>query len=408
MCYQTAYLKTFYPVEFMASLISSIEDMDKINHYIENCRAMGIDRLPPDVNRSGDSFTVEGNGIRFGLGAVKNVGHGVIQRIVEERERNGLYTSFSNFLDRTAGFDMNKRALEGLIHCGAFDSMGIKRSQLLSVYERALDGMTRTAKDNVAGQLSLFDTAEEPEEMEFPDIPELDKKQLLKLEKQSIGMYFSGHPMEEYTDRIQKLTKHNIGDILMSVQRDEEGNYRHTEGGLQDEERVVICASVASRKNKTTRSNSQMAFLTLEDTFGSVECIVFPKILGMYSPILQEDEIICVSGRVSIREDENPKLIAETVEPIETALEKGIEVAAAKPKKTAVQRLYIKLDSRTAENLKQVEESLAPYQGDMEVRLFFEDTKKMASVPRRLWYNNTISALEDIKSIFGTDNVRIK
>ncbi len=408
VCYQTAYLKTFYPVEFMASLISSIEDMDKINHYIENCRAMGIDRLPPDVNRSGDSFTVEGNGIRFGLGAVKNVGHGVIQRIVEERERNGIYTSFSNFLDRTAGFDMNKRALEGLIHCGAFDSMGIKRSQLLSVYERALDGMTRTAKDNVAGQLSLFDTAEEPEEMEFPDIPELDKKQLLKLEKQSIGMYFSGHPMEEYTDRIQKLTKHNIGDILMSVQRDEDGNYRHTEGGLQDEERVVICASVASRKNKTTRSNSQMAFLTLEDTFGSVECIVFPKILGMYSPILQEDEIICVSGRVSIREDENPKLIAETVEPIETALEKGIEVAAAKPKKTAVQRLYIKLDSRTAENLKQVEESLAPYQGDMEVRLFFEDTKKMASVPRRLWFNNTISALEDIKSIFGTDNVRIK
>lgn len=411
VCYQTAYLKTFYPVEFMASLISSIEDMDKINHYIENCRAMGIDRLPPDVNKSGDGFTVEGNGIRFGLGAVKNVGHGVIQRIVGEREENGSYRSFSDFLDRTAGFDVNKRALEGLIYCGAFDSMGVKRSQLLSVYERALEGMSRNARDNVAGQLSLFDTAEEQTEMELPDIPELDKKQLLKLEKQSIGMYLSGHPMEEYRGKTEKIASHNIGDILAGVRRDDEGNYMGTDSGPGDGENVTVCASIASRKNKTTRSNSQMAFLTIEDTFGSMECIVFPKVLGMYSHILREDEIVCISGRISIREDEEPKLIAETIEPIETALEKGIAPLRTRPEKKEPSHnkiLYIKLPSKTRDELMRVEESLSPYQGNTEVRLFFADTRKMASVPRRLWFNCAPSAVEDLQNIFGEDNVVIK
>ena len=410
VCYQTAYLKTFYPVEFMASLISSVGDMDKINHYIVNCREMNIDRLPPDVNKSDDGFTVDNGGIRFGLGAVKNVGHGVIKRIVEERERGGEYKSFSDFLDRTAGFDMNKRALEGLIYCGAFDSMGIKRSQLLRVYERALEGLSRSARDNIAGQMSLFDTPEEPEEMELPDIPELDKKQLLKYEKQSVGMYLSGHPMEEYAERIKKLTPYNIGDILASgIQNDENGEeFSAGSGELKDEDSVVICASVAARKNKTTRSNSKMSFLTLEDAFGSIECIVFPKILGMYSPILREDEILCIHGRVSLREDEAPKIIAETAEPIEAALSKPPEPMRHTVSETQPQRLYIKLPSRSAEALRSVEEALAPYSGDMEVRLFFADTKKQSAVPRRLWFNGSQGAVADLKNIFGTDNVKIK
>lgn len=410
VCYQTAYLKTFYPVEFMASLISSIEDMDKINHYIENCRAMGIDRLPPDVNKSSDGFTVEENSIRFGLGAVKNVGHGVIQKIVSEREKNGKYKSFSDFLDRTAGLDVNKRALEGLIYCGAFDSMGVKRSQLLSVYERAIEGMSKNARDNIAGQMSLFDTAEEQVEMELPDIPELDKNQLLKLEKKSIGMYLSGHPMEEYREVAKKIASHNIGDILASVRKDEEGNYIAAEGGLHDGESITVCALIISRKNKTTRSNSQMAFLTIEDVFGSIECIVFPKILGMYSSILREDEIVCIRGRISIREDEEPKLIAETIETVETAMQKEpVKPVANTDKKEPTRRiLYIKLPSKTRSELMRVEESLAPYQGDTEVRLFFADTRKLSSVPRRLWFNCAPSAVEDLQSIFGADNVYIK
>ena len=276
--YQTAYLKTFYPVEYMASLISSIDDLDKINHYIANCKEMGIDRLPPDVNKSEDTFTVENNSIRFGLSAVKNVGRAMILNLVNERKNNGEFKTFSDFIDRMAGQDMNKRALEGLISCGAFDSMGVKRSQLLAVYEKALDGTARAARDNVAGQMSLFDTIEEQSEMQFPNIDELDKKTMLKMEKQSTGLYFSGHPMEEYTDKIKKLTKYNISDVLTSVHKDEDGNYHAVEGGLQDGDMMIICAAIASRKNKTTRSNAQMAFLNVEDVYGSVECIVLSLI----------------------------------------------------------------------------------------------------------------------------------
>ena len=396
--YQTAYLKTFYPVEYMASLISSIDDLDKINHYIANCKEMGIDRLPPDVNKSEDTFTVENNSIRFGLSAVKNVGRAMILNLVNERKNNGEFKNFSDFIDRMAGRDMNKRALEGLISCGAFDSMGVKRSQLLAVYEKALDGTARAARDNVAGQMSLFDTIEEQSEMQFPNIDELDKKTMLKMEKQSTGLYFSGHPMEEYTDKIKKLTKYNISDVLTSVHKDEDGNYHAVEGGLQDGDMMIICAAIASRKNKTTRSNAQMAFLNVEDVYGSVECIVFPKVLNEFSPLLQEDNLVAIACRLSIREDEAPKILMQSVQLLDEAL-----MAKKEPK-----RLYIQLETRNDENLKNVEKYLSPYQGDMEVRLFFKDTRKMSSVPRRLWFNGTENAIYDLKNIFGEDNVKIK
>ena len=396
--YQTAYLKTFYPVEYMASLISSIDDLDKINHYIANCKEMGIDRLPPDVNKSEDTFTVENNSIRFGLAAVKNVGRAMILNLVNERKNNGEFKTFSDFIDRMAGRDMNKRALEGLISCGAFDSMGVKRSQLLAVYEKALDGTAKAARDNVAGQMSLFDTIEEQSEMQFPNIDELDKKTMLKMEKQSTGLYFSGHPMEEYTDKIKKLTKYNISDVLTSVHKDEDGNYHAVEGGLQDGDMMIICAAIASRKNKTTRSNAQMAFLNVEDVYGSVECIVFPKVLNEFSPLLQEDNLVAIACRLSIREDEAPKILMQSVQLLDEAL-----MAKKEPK-----RLYIQLETRNDENLKNVEKYLSPYQGDMEVRLFFKDTRKMSSVPRRLWFNGTENAIYDLKNIFGEDNVKIK
>lgn len=396
--YQTAYLKTFYPVEYMASLISSIDDLDKINHYIANCKEMGIDRLPPDVNKSEDTFTVENNSIRFGLSAVKNVGRAMILNLVNERKNNGEFKTFSDFIDRMAGQDMNKRALEGLISCGAFDSMGVKRSQLLAVYEKALDGTARAARDNVAGQMSLFDTIEEQSEMQFPNIDELDKKTMLKMEKQSTGLYFSGHSMEEYTDKIKKLTKYNISDVLTSVHKDEDGNYHAVEGGLQDGDMMIICAAIASRKNKTTRSNAQMAFLNVEDVYGSVECIVFPKVLNEFSPLLQEDNLVAIACRLSIREDEAPKILMQSVQLLDEAL-----MAKKEPK-----RLYIQLETRNDENLKNVEKYLSPYQGDMEVRLFFKDTRKMSSVPRRLWFNGTENAIYDLKNIFGEDNVKIK
>ena len=194
--------------------------------------------------------------------------------------------------------------------------------------------------------------------------PEFDRKSLLKMEKQSTGLYFSGHPMEEYEDKIKKLTKYNISDVLTSVHRDEDGNYHAVDGKLRDGDMLVICAAIASRKNKTTRQNAQMAFLNLEDIYGSVECIVFPKVLSEYSPILQEDSLVAVSCRMSVREDEEPKLLMQTVLPLDEALSA----------KKDIKRLYIQLETRSSETLKDVEEALMPYQGDMEVRLFFTST----------------------------------
>ncbi len=408
--YQTAYLKTFYPVEFMASLISSEEDTDKINHYIINCKKMGIEVLAPDVNYSKDTFTVEGNAVRFGLSAVKNVGTAVIQNIVKERQSGGKFRTFSEFLDRTAGLDVNKRALEGLIMCGAFDSLGVKRSQLYAVFEKALEGSTRNIKDNIAGQLTLFDDAPDESEMQLPDIPEFDKMKLLRLEKQSTGMYFSGHPMDSYSEKVAKLTDVNIGTILLSGENEEEIATGTKE--LYDGDNVIICGLIDSRKNKITRSNSQMAFVNLADVYGTIECLVFPAVLQRYSAVLRENEIVCISGRVSMREDEAPKILCETVEPIEEALLHASapdrSLKNANTAKAPSRILYIRLESRTKEILDKVSESLNPYSGDIEVRLFFEDTKQMTVVPRRLFFNGSPGALRELSEIFGEDNVKLK
>ena len=390
--YQTAYLKTFYPEEFMASLISSIDDSAKINQYIQNCRQMGIDRLPPDVNKSTDTFTVENGAIRFGLTAIKNVGRSFIVHLVEEREANGEFRSFSDFIDRMVGPEMNKRALEGLILAGAFDSMGIKRSQLLAVYEQAVDGTWKNARENVAGQMSLFDAPQEKsKDMEFPNLPELDKKQLLKYEKQATGMYFSGHPMEEYAELADKVSSYNIGSLTVSEE---------TPLPVRDNDPITICAVVSSRKNKTTKNNTQMAFLEIEDLYGSMECIVFPKVLTQYSYLFVEDNIIIINGRISIKDD-SVQIIIQSAEPIENA-------KLRESKKASDTILYIKLPSKTNEALKSVCDALAPYAGDTEVRLFFEDTRTQVTVPRRFYFNNHPSAIEELMEIFGEDCVKVK
>ncbi len=389
--YQTAYLKTFYPEEFMASLISTIDDNTKINQYIENCRQMGIHRLPPDVNKSFDTFSVENGAIRFGLTAIKNVGRSFILHLVEEREKNGEFKNFTDFTDRMTGPEMNKRALEGLILAGAFDSMGIRRSQLLAVYEKVVDATAKSAKENVAGQMSLFDAPQEQKkDMEFPNLPEMDKNQLLKYEKLSTGMYFSGHPLEEYADKASKLSTHNIGDLTVS----EDSPLR-----VRDNEPITLCAVISARKNKTTKNNSQMAFLELEDLFGTIECIVFPKVLSSLSAILAEDNIVLLQGKISLRDD-SVQIIVEGA-----ALLSDVPLPAEKEKEPI---LYIKLASKTNDALKRVCESLAPYKGDTEVRLFFEDTRTQLAVPKKFWFNAHPAAIEDLRDIFGEDCIKFK
>ena len=396
--YQTAYLKTYYPVEYMAALISTIGDTDKINHYIVNCKEMGVDRLPPDVNKSRMGFTVEDGKIRFGLSAVKNVGKSFVESMLKERDTCGEFRNFSDFIERMTGTDINKRAVLSLIACGAFDSMGVNRSQLMRVYEFAMDDAADRQRNNIAGQFSLFDDIEQTPEIEFPPIPEFDKRELLRLEKQSTGLYFSGHPMDEYTDRVKKLTSHNISMIHDSVVKDEDGEYVTTGEGLNDGDNIVLACIIESRKNKTTRNKSQMAILTLEDSYGSVEALVFPKILTSYSQQLQEGATVLVKGTVSIREDEEPKILLNSAESLDAAINQQRENPV----------LYIRLDSNESDTFSRVRYALAPFSGDIEVRLYFKDTKKVIRVPRDLYFNGTESALDELKLEFGTENVAYK
>ena len=396
IAYQTAYLKTFYPVEFMASLISSIEDMDKINQYTVNCTEMGIDRLPPDINKSEDSFTVEGNGIRFGLSAVKNVGKGIILKVVEERKKNGLFTSFSDFADRMCGADLNKRAVESLIACGAFDSFGVRRSQLMRVFESVMDAAAVDKRSAISGQMTLFDTSDQPvPELKYPDIPEFDKRTILKMEKATVGMYFSGHPMEEYSKKIKNITKYTIADVLSSVERDSDGNFISSGSGLSDGEKILICGIISSRKNKTTKNNTQMAFLTLEDVFGSVEVIVFPKVYQKYSQKIDEDAIVAVSGSLSIREDEEPKILCDTVEFLEDMPQN-------------CEKLYIRIAKEDKSHVLDAAKILKKYAGTTPVYFFAEDTKKLILAPKTMWIKKDNSLILELNEQFGTENIRFK
>jgi len=390
--YQTAYLKTFYPVEYMASLISSVDDLEKANEYIVNAKKMGIELFPPDVNKSSDTFTVEGNSIRFGLSVVKNVGRSFIQRIVKEREENGLFIGFSDFISRMIDKDINKRAVEGLIMCGAFDSMGIKRSQLMDVYEEVINSEGTSKRGNLEGQLTLFDD-EAPQEIDFPDKEEFSKRELLKMEKQTIGMYLSGHPVEEYMEKISRISKYNIGDILNAIEKDEDGNVRIVDDRLCDGMFIRLCGIISNRKNKTTRNNSQMAFVTVEDVYGGIEVLVFPKVLTNYSHVLQEESIVVVEGKISIREDEEPKLLCEKVIPIE-AME------------NIPKTIYIKIQEKNKEMLSKLQNTVKSFRGDVNVCLYVETTKERLNVPENMRLSGTKECIAELKHAFGEENVK--
>ena len=406
--YQTAYLKTFYPAEYMASLISSIEDQNKINEYFINCKKSGTDKLPPDINMSEDSFTVEKNAIRFGLSAIKNVGKSFIVNLVEERNRNGKFVDFFDFAHRMTDKDINKRAVEGLIKCGAFDSLGAYRSQLLNVYEDVLESEAQSKKSNIDGQMTLFgdEAVTENTGNALPNIAEYPKKELLALEKESAGMYFSGHPMEEYEEVVKKLTSVTTYTIISSVEKDEAGNIKEINGGLQDNQKVKLCGIISSRKNKITKSNSQMAFLKLEDLYGTIEVIVFPKILQQYGKAMTEGEAVLIEGRVSIREDEEPKLICEAVTPLD-----GIKVTENNTTEQEVPRgrrtLFIRMGTYDDSVLKAAVRVLQKHSGQTPVCFYISDTKKKMYAPENCWIDETGSVIDDISAIFGENNVKM-
>lgn len=308
VAYETAYLKHYYPVEFMAALMTSfIENSSKVSQYIVICKNMGIDILPPDINKGERDFSVEGGKIRYGLSALKSIGKGVIDSIVEERNERGEFTSLNDFVVRLTGKEVNKRTIESFIKAGAFDSFGLKRRQLMMIYVQVVDSITKDKKNNMAGQMTLFDFASEEDkqdyEIQVPDVAEFTKLELLAFEKEVIGVYVSGHPLEEYMSLWKKKVTVVSTDF---VSEDDDMK-------VKDGNRETIGGIVTSVTMKSTKSNKVMAFFTLEDIYGTVEVIVFPKDFEKYRFVLKEDERLFVTGRVSVNDEGDGKLICENI-----------------------------------------------------------------------------------------------
>ena len=303
LAYRTAYLKCHYPREYMAALLTSVLDNTaKLTEYIGECRRLGIEVLPPSVFESQAGFSVSGTKIRFGLAAIKNIGDAVIRHLIQERERRP-FSDLVDFCTRMRQGELNKRVMEGLIKSGALDEFGFHRRQLLLGYEALLESVNRENRQNLSGQINLFDLSEEPVSVGkiLPEVDEFDLFQILQQEKESTGVYLTGHPLSRYQNFIKRRKLPEI-----SFFSDEEEHHLDNQG-------VTLVALVAAKKLKITKQNETMAFITLEDMTGSMEMLVFPKVLALYSSLLREGEAVVVTGRLSTREDEEPKIICEKV-----------------------------------------------------------------------------------------------
>lgn len=312
--YQTAWLKYYYPVEFMAALMTSVRDNStKVSEYIMTCRQMGIGILPPDINEGESGFSAAGDKIRYGLSAIRSVGYSVVESIIRERQQNGPYRTLEDFVDRMAGKEVNRRTIESFIKSGAMDSMPGTRKQKYLVSGDLLDQKNKEKKNTMAGQISMFDIVDEDEKknfrVSFPNVGEYSKEELLAFEKETLGVYVSGHPLEAYEGLWQKNVSAKTTDFVV----DEETGRAAVEDGA----RVVLGGMITQKTIKTTRSNQVMAFVTLEDMAGSVEVLVFPKDYEKHRGILNTDAKVFMRGRVSLGDEPVGKLIAERILPFE-------------------------------------------------------------------------------------------
>lgn len=312
--YQTAWLKYYYPVEFMAALMTSvIDNPGKVSEYIYSCRQMGIRILPPDINKGVGNFSVDNGDIRYGLAAIKSIGRPVIEAILEERKVRGEFRSLKDFAERMSGKELNKRTIENFIKSGAFDGLGGTRKQFMIIYIQVLEQVNQERKHSMAGQLSLFDMVDEEQKAEFdiplPDVGEYEKETKLAFEKEVLGIYLTGHPMEDYEEKWKK----NITRTTMDFQIDEENGRAKVRDGAYE----TVGGIIAGRTIKYTKNNKTMCFLMLEDLLGTLEIVVFPRYYEMYRAYLEEESKVFIRGRVSEEDDAPSKLICESITPFE-------------------------------------------------------------------------------------------
>ena len=398
VAFDTAYLKCHYPKQYMAALMTSVLDnATQVASYIAECKDMNIAVLPPDMNRSEDKFSVEESGIRFGLAAVKSIGKSLIRQVVDERKANGVYTSFENLCDRLYDYNVNRRAVENLIKCGAMDCFGLYRSQLLQIYETVLDAVAAAHKHNVEGQMGLFDMGEHESmpNVAVPNIQELPRQQLMAMEKETTGLYLSGHPMDEYRALLKHTQVALIADIMQASQT-QDARY-------QDGQNVLIAGVVQSVKMKTTRNNSMMAYVVLEDDTASIEMLVFSNTLSQYGSYLQENAAAVVNGRISIRDEKEPQLILNRARPISDY--EGEVAADPEPIAQPInQKLWLKLPGEADPAYRKVRAILNMFPGAVQAVLYFADTK----IRRGAQCSVRQDMLQELKNLLGEGNVIIK
>ena len=389
--YQTAFLKCYYPVEYMAALLTSVlGNTTKVAEYTLHLKQMGIKILPPDINEGEGNFSVSGHNIRYGLSAIKGLGTAVIDAIVAEREIGGSYKSLKDFAMRLSGKEVNKRTIENFIKAGAFDSLSGTRKQKMAVYVQIIDGVSQEKKNAISGQMSLFDFGTEEQkkeyEIKFPNIGEYEKEQLLSMEKEVLGIYVSGHPLEEYEKMWKMNITHNTSDFILD---DETNRVKAVDGEV-----AVIGGMITGKTIKTTRNNAMMAFITLEDLLGSTEVIIFPRDYEKSKVDLELDKKVFIRGRVTVEEDKPAKLICQSVIPFDKV-----------PKE-----LWIKFKNKEdfVKNEQILYGLISDYDGDDRVCIYLECEKQIKRLPKSRNIKADKEILTKLSEKYSTENLRIQ
>ncbi|MBQ2854633.1 MAG: DNA polymerase III subunit alpha [Oscillospiraceae bacterium] len=399
VAYQTAYLKCHYPRQYMAALMTSVLDSAvKVAGYIAECKEMGIAVLPPDINHSCDHFTVEGDAIRFGLGAVKNVGRGLIRAMVSRRKEEGPFRSLEDFIERMGEGELNKRAVENFIKCGAMDCFGHHRSELLAVYDPMMDSIASTRKKNLEGQLGLFAMLEDEDtaaRIPIPKLPERDRAELMAMEKETTGIYISGHPMDDYRALLKNTHVVPIGNLMAE------------DAAYEDDQIVSVAGIVQTLKMKTTRNNSVMAYVTVEDDTASIEMLAFSNVLTQYGGYLRENAPVVVTGRLSLRDDKEPQIVVNRARPM-SDFENGQPELQMQPEsrqqKPRTGKLYLRLPTEDETLYPKVRAILNMFPGDSTAVLYFADTGLRRGTRTALMD----SMIRELKNVLGEGNVVIK
>ena len=392
--YQTAYLKCHYPRQYMAALMTSVlNDSMKVAGYIAECKELGIATLPPDINHSLDTFSVEGDSIRFGLGAVKNVGRGLIRSMVARRDEDGPFRSLEDFIKRMGEGELNRRSVENFIKCGAMDCFGHHRSELLAVYDVMMDSVAASRKKNLDGQIEMFSMfADQPSiaDVEIPSLPELSKADRMLMEKETTGIYLSGHPMDEY---MEKLKDTHI--VRLAALMDEDNHFK-------DDQIVLVAGVVQSVKLKTTRNNSTMAYVTIEDNTASLEMIAFSRTIDEFGHLFLENEPIVVSGRLSLRDDKDPQVIVNQARHM-SEFHHGDRFM---PKEVFrfPEKIYLRLPTEDAVLFPKIKAILNMFPGKCQAILYFEDTKNRRGTHCDL----DERMIAELKNVLGEENVVLK